>query len=197
MRFSTNVRGFSDRELLERVASLDGFRRTDEMPLLIIVRSLEDAFNDFDDKAYLYDGNDNFISVTSCTSNPGSTALKYFLKWNPKGAALLKANEFYPKGLKYGQMRGMNCLRQNVPFWTFRDGNKNDKSEEYGEADLGVYGTHYHGVDFGNNAEKVARKVNGWSAGCMVGNAMDEYISQINYVKPFELCDLAILLEWE
>jgi hypothetical protein len=196
MRFATNVRPFTDAELLNRVKRLEGFKRTKGIPLLIVVRSLEDAFNDFDDKAYLYKGDDTFHSVTSCTSNPGSTALKYFLKWNPKGAALLKADEFYPNGLKYGQTRGMNCLRQNVPFWTYRDGNKNEKSEEYGTPEKGIYYTHYHGVDFKNNAAKVARKINGWSAGCMVGNAMDEYIEQIEYVKYFEVCDLAILKEW-
>src|SRR5210317_1925749 len=91
----TNVRPFTDKELLGKVEEIGGIIPNEGSKYLIIgVQSLEDAYNIFDDKFYVYDGK-RFIMASSGTTNAGSTALKTFDKYNLEGAAVWKTNMWY------------------------------------------------------------------------------------------------------
>lgn len=62
------VRTYKDKELLEKVKSLSSFKDIPSGYWLLGVRSNEDTPNRFDDKIYLFKG-EEFILVTSATTN--------------------------------------------------------------------------------------------------------------------------------
>ncbi len=80
------VRAYTDKELLQRVKELDSFKDIPSGYWLLGVRSSEDEPNRFDDKIYLFKG-EQFVDVTSCTTNPGTTVLR-----NYSSIGLLEAN---------------------------------------------------------------------------------------------------------
>ncbi len=83
----SNVRSYTDTELLERVFDLDTFKGFPDNYWQIWVRSNEDAFNKFDDKVYLFRGK-KFVSVNKCTTNAGKTGLLNFDKNNKLGGGV-------------------------------------------------------------------------------------------------------------
>ncbi len=99
------VRDYTDKQLLEKVKSLSSFTKIPSGYWLLGVRSQDDLPNRFDDKIYLFKG-DEFILVTSGTTNPGTPTLKQFEKVNKDGAAVLKADEWYHNVWKYGKHNG-------------------------------------------------------------------------------------------
>ena len=202
MRTKTNVRGYTDKEIFDRLEYLDStgelkFKRTFGLPLIINIQSKEDAFNVFDDKSYLYTPSNDFVMVTSITTNAGKTGLFSFDRYNSKGVAVLKTDVFYPRGYKYGLHRGgMEALRQNVPFLHYRDGNKNKRAEEIGKLYNEIIWANYHGVDYNKLSVKLQMFINGWSLVCQTCNDMIDYRKIIAYVKPFKEVDFALLKEW-
>ena len=52
----TNVRSYTDKELLDKIKTVDGYTHTPTNYYMIFVRSNEDAPNKFDDKVYLFKG---------------------------------------------------------------------------------------------------------------------------------------------
>jgi hypothetical protein len=85
---------------------------------------------------------------------------------NPKGAALLKANQ-YVDTWQIGMHQGKyEAFCQAKPVDVFRDKNLDDKAEETATIDRGLFGINIHRAN-----EKFASKlIDKWSAGCQVLN---------------------------
>ena len=185
---STKVRSYKDSELLEKVKSLPNFKKIPKNRWILGVRSNEDTYNSYDDKFYEFEG-EKFIRVLTGTTNAGAGVLRGgFLKYNKKGVAVLKAEEWYYNVWSYGLHRGKMpaLLQRGRRVKVFRDGNKNKSIEEIGEPELGWFGINYHTNTYNFSAKslKVVNWLIGyWSAGCQVINNRKEYVKQIEYYK--------------
>ena len=185
---STKVRSYKDSELLEKVKSLPNFKKIPKNRWILGVRSNEDTYNSYDDKFYEFEG-EKFIRVLTGTTNAGAGVLRGgFLKYNKKGVAVLKAEEWYYNVWSYGLHRGKMpaLLQRGRRVKVFRDGNKNTSIEEIGEPELGWFGINYHTNTYNFSAKslKVVNWLIGyWSAGCQVINNRKEYVKQIEYYK--------------
>lgn len=185
---STKVKSYTDKQLLDKVKSLENFKKIPKQRWILGVRSAADVYNSYDDKFYEFEG-EKFIRVLTGTTNAGAGVLKGgFLKYNKKGAAILKSEEWYYNVWAYGLHRGkMPSLRQiGRRVKVYRDGNKNKKSEQVGEYEIGWYGINYHTntYNFSNASVKIVNWLIGnWSAGCQVINDRKKYRDQINYYK--------------
>ena len=103
----TNVRSYTDEELLTRVKGLPTYKNIPSDMWLLFVRSNEDANDVFDDKVYIFIGSE-FQFVTSCTTNKGN-----------KGTAVMEADRWNYDSYAYGLHKGkMEALRQikGVPY---------------------------------------------------------------------------------
>lgn len=184
----TNVKKYTNKQLLDRVKSLDSFEKIPKGRWIIGVRSNEDATNEYDDKFYEFEKT-KFIRVLTGTTNAGAGILKGgFRKYNKKGTAILKADEWYHNVWQWGYHRGkMTALRQvGSKVKVFRDGNLNGKAEEIGEMTSGWYGINYHTntYDFSlRNLKIVKLFINNWSAGCQVINDREEYLEQMTWYR--------------
>ena len=126
------------------------------------IRSTANLPNQFDDLFGVIAGDK--VEWFTCTTNPGTHWLKNLL--NPKGAALLKANQYvdtWSIGMHQGKYEAF-C--QAKPVDVFRDKNLDDKAEETATIDRGLFGINIHRAN-----EKFASKlIDKWSAGCQVLN---------------------------
>ena len=185
---STKVRSYRDSELLEKVKALPNFKKIPKNRWILGVRSNEDVYNSYDDKFYEFEG-EKFIRVLTGTTNAGAGVLRGgFLKYNKKGVAVLKAEEWYYNVWSYGLHRGKMpaLLQRGRRVKVFRDGNKNTSIEEIGEPELGWFGINYHTNTYNfsvKNLKVVNWLIGYWSAGCQVINNRREYIKQIEYYK--------------
>ena len=179
----TNVKNYNDKQILDRVKSLKSFKGIPQGYWIVGVRSNEDAPNKYDDKFYLFNG-EQFVKVVTGTTNPGTPILQGgFLKYNKVGAAVVKADEWYYDVWKFGLHQGkMPALRQIGNFIVYRDGDKDGKSEEIGVPITGSgYGINFHTCSY---LEKVVgENIGGWSAGCQVVNNTEQYYMIINLIK--------------
>lgn len=184
----TNVRSYTDEQLLNKVKSLPSFRDIPEGRWIIGVRSNEDAFDKYDDKFYEFEG-EKFIRVLTGTTHPGGSQLKGgFKSFNKYGSAVVKANEWYYNLWQYGLHRGkMPALRQvGAKIIVYRDGNLNNKAEQIGTPISGWYGINYHTntYDFSAKSKSITKWLIGnWSAGCQVINDREEYFEQMDYYR--------------
>jgi hypothetical protein len=178
-----NVKNYNDKQLLDRVKSLKSFKSIPLGYWIVGVRSNEDAPNKYDDKFYLFNG-EQFVKVVTGTTNPGTPILQGgFLKYNKVGAAVVKADEVYYDVWKFGLHQGkIPALRQVGNFIVYRDGDKDGKSEEIGAPITGSgYGINFHTCSY---LEKVVgENIGGWSAGCQVVNNTEQYYMVINLIK--------------
>jgi len=178
------VRAYTDKELLQRVKELDSFKDIPSGYWLLGVRSSEDEPNRFDDKIYLFKG-EQFVDVTSCTTNPGTTVLRNYSKFNAKGAAVVVADQWYygvwRKGKHQGKITALIQIGAQIKVW--RDGDKDDQSEESLIQQEGFFGINFHPNTYDINAKSTGSLVNGWSAGCQVVNNMEKYRKFINLVQ--------------
>jgi len=190
------VKKYTDKQLLDKVKSLESFEDYPKGYWILAVRSKDDIPNEFDDKFYIYKDQE-FITVTTGTTNPGTSILKGgFKRYNKYGAAVVKSNEWYYDIYKYGLHRGrMGALRQrsSKPIKYFRDGDGDGKSEESGKELSGVIYTNFHGSTYRKGSLLERDKINGWSAGCLVCNKNEAYESIIKRFreseqKYFSLC---------
>lgn len=171
----SNVKKYSDRQLISRVKKLDSFRGLPLDYWILGVQSNEDQFNVFDDKFYLYKGA-KFIMVTNGTTNAGLSGLKGYERYNKKGCAVIKTEEWYHDLWKPGYHRGrMKALRQTEKIKYFRDFNKNEKAEEIGDLQEGIIGINFHTVIYGSHPGFWRRIIGGWSVGCQVANVVADY----------------------
>lgn len=179
----SNVRGYGDKELLDRVKSLKSFDKIPKGYWILGVQSNEDAFNRFDDKFYVFKG-EQFIMVTSGTTNAGKNGLKDYGKYNKEGVAVIKTNEWFYGLWKFGKHKGkMEALRQVKPILYFRDGDKDDKIEEIGKVRSGIIGINFHTNTYNKRSDIVREIVGGWSLGCQVCNVHPKYLKIIELVK--------------
>ncbi len=190
------VRAYTDKELLDRVAALQGFTHLPKY-LLIGVRSTEDRFNEFDDKFYLYiDG--KFIVSSTGTTNPGSNSLLGgWKRLGVKGAAIIKSNEIYYGCYQYGLHKGkMPALRQVRPMKYYRDNDNDKQTEEIGEITGGINYTNFHYNSY-NIADTIKKKfIGGWSEGCQVSNDRLAYYRIIEHCKNAPAVTYALLKEF-
>jgi hypothetical protein len=178
-----NVKNYNDKQILDRVKSLKSFKSIPLGYWIVGVRSNEDAPNKYDDKFYLFNG-EQFVKVVTGTTNPGTPILQGgYLKYNRVGAAVVKSNEWYYDVWKFGLHQGKQpALRQVGNFIVYRDGDKDGKSEEIGIPIKGSgYGINFHTCSY---LEKVVgENIGGWSAGCQVINNTEQYYMIINLIK--------------
>lgn len=129
---------------------------------LVGIRSKENISNKFDDLIGIV--NNNSIRWFTCTTNPGTYWLKNLL--NPKGAALLKPNQYidtWKIGLHQGKYEALvQCKNVDV----YRDKNLNDIAEESINIDRGIFGINIHRA----NDKIISQIIDKWSAGCQVLN---------------------------
>lgn len=160
----TNVRSYTEKQLLDRVKSLPDFKHIPEDYWPLFVRSNEDEFDKFDDKVYLFKGS-KFIFVTSCTTNKGA-----------HGTAVIKSNQWLYDGFIYGLHKGkMKCLRQNKPFWFYRDNNNDQKTDETGHLYFENIQTQFHGSTYHEGVDVKREEIGLWSEGCIVANINKDY----------------------
>jgi hypothetical protein len=184
---STKVRGYSDKELLDKVKNLPSFKHIPSGRWLLGVRSNEDTFNTYDDKIYEFEGEEFIRVVTGTTNAGGGILLGGYKRYNSKGTAILKANEWYYNVWIFGYRRGAPELKQlGNRVKIYRDGNNNEKAEEIGEVIEGYFGINYHTNTFDlrlSNLKILNWLIGNWSAGCQVTNDRKTYLEQMNYYK--------------
>lgn len=190
------VRPYTDKQLLEKVKSLSSFSKIPSGYWLLGVRSLDDIPNTFDDKIYLFK-NEDFVMVTSGTTNPGTPTLKQFEKVNKDGAAVLKANEWYYNVWKYGKHNGKveALLQLGNKVKVYRDTDKDDKSEEQGKLQEGYFGINFHPNTY-DLTKPSGTNVGWWSAGCQVVNNIPNYKVMIGLLKKEKLVSYCLINEF-
>jgi len=190
------VRPYTDKELLEKVKSLSSFKSIPSGYWLLGVRSLDDLPNRFDDKIYLFK-NEDFVLVTSATTNAGTPTLRQFEKINKDGAAVLKADEWYYNVWKYGKHNGKveALLQLGNKVKVFRDTDKDDKSEEQGKLQEGYFGINFHPNTY-DLSRPTSNLVGWWSAGCQVVNNVAKYKTIIRLVKPQKYVTYCLINEF-
>lgn len=194
----TNVRAYTDEQLLDRVKEIKGFRKIPDGYWVIGVASNENESDVFDDKGYLFYG-EKFIKVFQLTTNTGTYGLKNFKKWNRKGCFVIKTDQWIYKFWKTNlQHKGeMRAWRQNRACYYFRDNNFNNKAEEIGEVLFGMCGINFHTATY-KVISFLRRLIGGWSTGCQVVPNTDDYYEILDMVDPVQdTVDYCILREFE
>ncbi len=190
------VRAYTDKQLLEKVKSLSSFTKIPSGYWLLGVRSQDDLPNRFDDKIYLFKG-EEFVLVTSATTNPGTPTLRQFEKINKDGAAVLKADEWYYNAWKYGKHQGKveALLQLGNKVTVYRDTDKDDKSEEQGKLQTGYFGINFHPNTY-DLSKGSGTNVGWWSAGCQVVNNIPNYKLMIGLLKREKLVTYCLINEF-
>lgn len=181
----SNVRSYTDNQLLNKVKQLPSFNGYPKDFWILGVRSNEDQPNRFDDKFYLFRG-EQFVEVMTGTTNPGLTILGGgFREYNKAGAAVVKSEEWYYDLWRFGKHRGkMEALLQiGSKIKYFRDGNLNGKSEEIGLLMEGFIGINFHANTYDFTSKVKKENINDWSAGCQVANDNQKYLKFIDHCK--------------
>lgn len=185
----TNVRSFTDEQLLKAVEESVDFKGIPEGYWFIGVRSTEDAYNIYDDKFYLFKGR-KFIMVVTGTTHSGAYGLKNFFKWDKRGTAIIRSGKMFynvlqkSDGKKVRHHKGkMQCLRLIGKIDYFRDNNLDEKIDEVGT----IYYENCHTNFHCNTYEKTWKKalkwiINGWSTGCMVINDIINYYKWLDHI---------------
>jgi hypothetical protein len=177
------VRQYTDKQLLARVKELDSFKNIPAGYWLLGVRSLDDIPNTFDDKIYLFKG-EEFVLVTLATTNPGTNTLKQFEKVNKDGAAVLKADQWYYNVWKYGKHNGKveALLQLGNKVQVYRDTDRDSQSEEQGALQSGYFGINFHPNTY-DLSKGSGTNIGWWSAGCQVVNNIPNYKTMIKLLK--------------
>jgi len=192
----SNVKSYSDSQLLRRVKSTNGFKGIPKGYWLLFVRSNENSPNTFDDKVYLYKG-EVFIKVATCTTNAGLKALKNYKRQGLSGAFITKSDEWFYDIWKYGLHRGkMPALRQVGRIFGYRDNNDNNLAEEIGKLVSGYFGINFHTIDYNLRPNFFRRLIGGWSWGCFVVNKVSDYLFILNKLKPQKIVSFCLIKEF-
>jgi hypothetical protein len=191
------VRSYKDKQLLDKVKSLSNYKEIPKGYWLLGVRSNEDTPNIFDDKIYLFKG-EEFVLVTSATTNPGTPTLKQFEKVNKAGAAVLKSDVWYYNLWKYGRHNGKieALLQIGNSVQVYRDKDKDQKAEEQGELQKGYFGINFHPNTYDIAADNTGATIGWFSAGCQVVNDMDKYREMIKLLKTEKAVSYCLLKEF-
>lgn len=170
------VKKYTDKELLDRVKQLDSYLHIPMGRWILGVRSTEDMPNKFDDKFYIFE-HEKFIMRLEGTTNPGVSILKNHASFNKLGAAILKSEEWYYNVWKFGKHRNKidGLLQRGAKVKVYRDGDKDNKSEEQGILQEGYFGINFHLNSHDINTKVRKSDINAWSAGCQVPNEPEKY----------------------
>ena len=190
------VKSYNDKQLLDKVKSLPNFKTIPSDHWILGVRSNEDAPNSFDDKFYLFKG-EEFVWVTSGTTNAGTPTLKQFEKVNKDGAAILKADTWYYNVWKYGKHNGKvdALLQLGATVQVYRDIDKDEKSEEQGKLESGYFGINFHPNTY-DLTKPSGSSIGWWSAGCQVVNNVTKYKEFIKLCKPQKNVSYCLIQEF-
>ena len=192
----TKVKNYTDKELLEKVASLPSFKGFPTGHWILGVQSNEDTYNEFDDKFYLFKGKE-FVLVTPGTTNAGTTGMQDYEKYSKKGVLIVKTEEWYHGLWKFGyHRRKMAALKQVRHIKYFRDHNKNTKIEEIGKLYSGIQGINFHTVTYHKVSSFLKKFIGGWSAGCQVINNVGKYYIIIAKTKNQEYVTYCLVKEF-
>ena len=194
---STKVRNYTTEQLLTRVAQLPSFTGFPSDYWILGVQSNEDTYNVFDDKFYLFRGKD-FILVTTGTTNAGTTGLKNYTKYNSKGCAVIKTNEWFYGLWRYGLHRGrMEALRQVRPIKHYRDGNKNNRAEQIGKLYNSIIYANFHTASYTQRVGVIRWLIGGWSVACQVVNNATKYYEIIRLCRKQDSVSYCLIDEFE
>jgi hypothetical protein len=177
------VKNYTDKQLLDRVKSLSGYK---SMPyyLLIGVRSQADEFDKYDDKFYFFVNGKFFVMSTGTTNSGSYSLLGGWKKANPHGSAIIKSDEIYYDVYEYGLHRQkMPALRQVKPMKYYRDGDNDKQVDETGTVYTGIYYTNFHFNSYNLLNSIKATIIGRWSEGCAVSNDRIPYTKIIEEVK--------------
>jgi len=181
----TNVKIYTSKQLLDWVKRLQSFKYIPVGYWSIMVRSTEDSVNEFDDKFYLFKG-EEFVSVTSCTTNKGLN-----------GTAVIQSNNWNYDSHRFGLHKGkMEALRQVKGINYYRDTNKDLKTDETGKIFNDIIFVNIHGATYNKGSKQVSTKIGGWSEGCIVLNDNAYYENFISLVKNQSSFSFVIIREF-
>ena len=190
---------YNSKQLTERASQMEGFISIPEGPWICLVRmnSFDQKPNEFNDVAHIMDGK-NLVFSTSCTTVPGLPALLGgYKRYNKKGACVLKADIWMNDSFAFGLHNGkMECLRQVENLWSTRDGNGNNKAEEYGPYSLGMWNTNIHAASYKLLVDFFRKLIGQWSYGCLVFNDNKPYMRMINIFRKKKRVSAIILNEF-
>ena len=175
------VKNYTDAQLLGRVRKLPGFIKIPDNYWILGVRSKADEFDKFDDKFYLFKG-EEFIMVMSGTTNPGKSGLLDPAKYNANGVAVVVADKWYynlwTRGLHNGKVI---AYRQTGGVDLLRDNNKNQKSGDVGTSSVEYNrGINFHPSDYNLESKTKKTNIGAWSVGCQVVNDIPKYKELMN-----------------
>jgi len=160
-------------EELKAVAAKKGYKCVPFQ--LVNIRSAADKPNEFDDMLGIV--HDDMVTWHTGTTNPGVHWLLNFM--NPRGTAVLAEGQHLNSWV-IGKHKGQyKALVQYAPLPVYRDGNKNDKSEQVGKPIYGQYGINIHRA----NPNAISKIIDKWSAGCQVRNNPKEHDEFMNLCK--------------
>lgn len=193
----TNVRNYTDQQLLDRVKEkAAGFVDYPDNYWMVYVRSNENAFDQFDDKRYLFLGM-KCVQVATCTTNAGQYGLKSFAKYNVLGCAVLKADvivyDYAQRGLHKGKVA---AYRQIKPWPYFRDNDKDDKAEEIGKEYTDIIGANLHPASYIKGKAGRTGYIGAWSTACQVDDLTTAYESFMDMAEGQDKLTVCILNEW-
>ncbi|MGV0947612.1 hypothetical protein ACTS93_10745 [Empedobacter falsenii] len=191
------VKNYTDAQLLVRVRKTKGFIKIPENYWILGVRSKEDLFNEFDDKFYLFKG-EQFIMVMSGTTNPGANGLLNPEKYNERGIAVVVADKWYynlwTRGLHNGKVI---AYRQTAGVDLIRDRNKNKKSGDAGSVSEEFNrGINFHPSDYNLESKTKKSNIGAWSVGCQVVNDIPKYKELMNLTRLQQVMSYCLINEF-
>lgn len=193
----TNVKSYTDDQILSRVESIDTFKGWKKGKYEIAIRSTEDEFDKFDDKIYSYECLEDgkrpvFKMACSGTTNAGAQGLTNYEKYGNNRCAVLKSDYMVYDSHEFGKHKGeYDAYRQCKPWPYYEDKDKDQKAEEEGDPVLGkIIYANLH------KAGPNSTQIGGWSIACIVRNVEAEYNAWMTYMNKSKFVTLVILKEW-
>ena len=191
------VKNYTDAQLLARVRQLRNFIKIPENYWILGVRSKEDRFNEFDDKFYLFRG-EQFVMVMSGTTNPGANGLLNPEQYNERGVAVVVADKWHynlwERGLHNGKVI---AYRQASGVDLIRDRNKNKKSGDAGSVSEEFNrGINFHPSDYNLDSKTKKTNIGAWSVGCQVVNDIPKYKELMNLTRLQQVMSYCIINEF-
>lgn len=180
-----NVKDYTDKQLLDRAASLPSFKGFPTTYWCLAVRSNEDANDRFDDKVYLFCG-EKFVMVTSCTTNKGN-----------KGTGVVCADVWNYGCYQIGKHKGKTLAGvQRLGMAYSRDFTEDGKTNPTTEIKHDIRGFNFHAASHDLTQKIVKTNIGGWSEGCVVMNDIPKFVRIMDYLKPQKVYSLVILEEF-
>jgi hypothetical protein len=181
----TNVKSYTDQQILDRCASLPSFKGFPTTYWACAVRSVEDANDQFDDKVYLFRG-EKFVMVQSCTTNKGN-----------KGTGVVCADEWNYGCYQVGKHKGKTLAGVQILGMKYQrdftvDGQTNPTTEIMHD----IRGFNFHAADHDLTKKIVKVNIGGWSEGCIVMNDIPKFVKMMEYFKTQKVFSVIILNEF-